>query len=54
MSPRRFSDTPVLTSRTDSRAPQTASYDDAPMSTQASAPTAMPSSACHSKETSDR
>ena len=41
---RRSSDTPVLTSRTDSRAPQTASYDDALMFTQASAATAMPSS----------
>ena len=41
---RRSSDTPVLTSRIDSRAPQTASYDDALMFTQASAATAMPSS----------
>ena len=41
---RRSSDTPAPASRTDSRAPQTASYDDASMFTQASAATAMPSS----------
>jgi hypothetical protein len=41
---RRSSDTPLPASRTDSRAPQTASYDDASMFTQASAASAMASS----------
>jgi len=40
---RKSSDTPASASRTDSRAPQTAVYDDASMFTQASAATVMPS-----------
>jgi hypothetical protein len=41
---RRFSETPPPASRTDSRAPQTASYDDASMFTQISAASFMASS----------